>query len=429
MEARFAQDFSGVRVHADEAAAAAAAALGADAWTFGPRMVFAGGRFRPETPHGRRLLAHELAHVVQQQAGPTAVQGSPALSGPADPAERAADAAAGAAAQADAPDRSTALRLRERLRAARPTRPTVQRQVKTWAGEFDTDKYETVKNVAKDSIGVDIELRFKPGDRVFARKIGMVQTVISKSEGKVVFPGASATIKARSIPAGKAGEGANIDRLESRRSPVYGTGVAGAKATIANVPMTATGQYGWRYTDQAGKLQKRDALLKDAPSIDPPGKNSSQTFETTALAVAGAQVGTYYGSVQWGWQTDAAGTFTKLPLTLVSKDVPSATFAEAAELWNVTPTSTGEATIALPIAIGKFTNTPGVWLVRDPGNASASIVRKLAKNTRVEVIDKGAARPFNVGAAAQWWKVTVVDTTTRGRVGWVLESVLSDAKS
>jgi Domain of unknown function (DUF4157) len=63
-------DFSGIRVHDDAAADAAARRLGARAFTVGPRIVFAAGQFAPETPHGDRLLAHEFAHSLQQRSGP-----------------------------------------------------------------------------------------------------------------------------------------------------------------------------------------------------------------------------------------------------------------------------------------------------------------------------------------------------------------------
>lgn len=66
MEARFGYDFSAVRVHDDARAAAAANRVGATAFTVGTDVVFGAGRYDPSTPHGRRLLAHELAHVVQQ---------------------------------------------------------------------------------------------------------------------------------------------------------------------------------------------------------------------------------------------------------------------------------------------------------------------------------------------------------------------------
>jgi hypothetical protein len=66
-EPRFGQDFSDVRVHADSAAARSAAAVAARAYTVGPRVAFAAGQYAPDTAAGRRLLAHELAHVVQQR--------------------------------------------------------------------------------------------------------------------------------------------------------------------------------------------------------------------------------------------------------------------------------------------------------------------------------------------------------------------------
>lgn len=55
-------------IHADEGAARAAYAAHAKAFTVGQRIVFGTGRFAPGTTEGRRLLAHELTHVVQQSA-------------------------------------------------------------------------------------------------------------------------------------------------------------------------------------------------------------------------------------------------------------------------------------------------------------------------------------------------------------------------
>lgn len=62
-ESRFGHDFSRVRVHTDDAAAAS---VRAHAFTVGERIVFAANQYRPTTHEGRRLLAHELTHVVQQ---------------------------------------------------------------------------------------------------------------------------------------------------------------------------------------------------------------------------------------------------------------------------------------------------------------------------------------------------------------------------
>ncbi|MEO5627239.1 MAG: DUF4157 domain-containing protein [Dokdonella sp.] len=75
MEGRFDRDFSGVRVHTDASAAASAARIQANAYTFGNDIVFGAGRYSPHTLAGQRLLAHELTHVVQQGSG----RGGPAL--------------------------------------------------------------------------------------------------------------------------------------------------------------------------------------------------------------------------------------------------------------------------------------------------------------------------------------------------------------
>jgi hypothetical protein len=68
MEARFGHDFSRVRVHSDEMAAESSRAINALGYTVGRDIVFGRGQYAPETPAGRRLIAHELTHVVQQGA-------------------------------------------------------------------------------------------------------------------------------------------------------------------------------------------------------------------------------------------------------------------------------------------------------------------------------------------------------------------------
>ncbi len=70
MERRFGRDFSQVRVHADETAMRSAQEVNANAYTIGNDIVFARGRFAPQTRAGLHLLAHELTHVVQQGGKP-----------------------------------------------------------------------------------------------------------------------------------------------------------------------------------------------------------------------------------------------------------------------------------------------------------------------------------------------------------------------
>jgi hypothetical protein len=99
MESQLGHDFSQVRVHTDAAAARSARSLSAVAYTAGDHIVFGTGQYAPSTAAGARILAHELAHVVQQREGP--VDGRPGATGvrvsdPSDRFERAAHAAAGA---------------------------------------------------------------------------------------------------------------------------------------------------------------------------------------------------------------------------------------------------------------------------------------------------------------------------------------------
>nr|WP_236071110.1 DUF4157 domain-containing protein [Streptomyces polyasparticus] len=75
MEGRLQYDFSAVRVHTDSAAHESAAAAGARAFTSGRDIVFGAGHYAPQSAAGRRLLAHELAHVVQQSGRPGTRQG------------------------------------------------------------------------------------------------------------------------------------------------------------------------------------------------------------------------------------------------------------------------------------------------------------------------------------------------------------------
>jgi hypothetical protein len=65
-EPRFGYDFSSIRIHTSDAAADSARSLGARAYTLGNDIVFASGHYAPDSDEGRELLAHELAHTLQQ---------------------------------------------------------------------------------------------------------------------------------------------------------------------------------------------------------------------------------------------------------------------------------------------------------------------------------------------------------------------------
>ena len=123
-EPRFGHDFSAVRVHSGADADRGARAVQARAYTIGRDLVFAAGEYAPSTDAGRRLLAHELAHVVQQggsekapaAARTTAAQGATLM-------REAADAdAEGTIGELSAEDEPTLQRV-----AATDGAPLVQR--------------------------------------------------------------------------------------------------------------------------------------------------------------------------------------------------------------------------------------------------------------------------------------------------------------
>lgn len=128
MESRFGHDFSQVRVHTDDQAAASAEAINANAYTVGPDIVFGAGQYTPGTSEGQHLLAHELTHVVQQSSGPLSggtVNDDTTISEPADSYEQVADQVA---QQVTAPQESSAPVAAATAVAPAAAAPGIQRQ-------------------------------------------------------------------------------------------------------------------------------------------------------------------------------------------------------------------------------------------------------------------------------------------------------------
>ena len=97
MESAFGYDFSRVRVHTDAKAAELSSGLRARAFTIGSDVAFGAGEYRPETPIGDALIAHELAHVVQQGGAHTSVAPKRTNDAAYDGLEEDADASAAGA--------------------------------------------------------------------------------------------------------------------------------------------------------------------------------------------------------------------------------------------------------------------------------------------------------------------------------------------
>ena len=100
-ESRLGYDFGSVRVHADTRAAESARAVNAMAYTVGDHLAFADGRYAPRTTEGRRLMAHELFHVVQQRPQSNVSSAALGLEDPSSHAEAQADRGADAFARGE----------------------------------------------------------------------------------------------------------------------------------------------------------------------------------------------------------------------------------------------------------------------------------------------------------------------------------------
>jgi hypothetical protein len=428
MERSFGRDFRDVRVHTDDAASDSARAVDAQAFTAGHHIVFDRGRYAPDTVSGRRLLIHEIAHVVQRGRVPG--QGESWLLGdPSSAAEHTADAAVVALEQM--PSVHPAV-LDSGLASTATHEPVLRRAVSTWGGEWDTSTFNAVEPDPTDPTlhGADIDLKFTPKDPADATEIGIVQTELSKDNAGPIVIGGSATLAARTVPPGQTGAGRRIDQLEAFGNPLYATGASRPADKLWD---TATGpqfgHHGYHHVDSKGVLAHREALLKDKPRLLKTRVNPSQVFEDTAIAVTGVQTGATYGSVQWGWKTDAAGNAVKIPLTKVSDDTPSVGFKQAEALWNKSKDSAGNDLIKFFTASRMFVQADDTPLVSDPADPAKTELARLPKNARIEVINKGVWEPFNAGAASiKWWNITVTDGADVGKTGWVQSNQLGNAK-
>jgi hypothetical protein len=162
LEGRFGADFRGVRVHTDDRAAASATAFGANAFTTGRDIYFGAGKYSPSTQEGKRLLAHELTHVVQQSVGQqpsrteSAGNGEITVGAADDHLEQEADIQAdavvhGPAAPQEQPAATATVTPETSSEVSSETSNTVQRSEWTWG---DNPVVNTV--VSGASAGADM---------------------------------------------------------------------------------------------------------------------------------------------------------------------------------------------------------------------------------------------------------------------------------
>ena len=217
-------------------------------------------------------------------------------------------------------------------------------------GEFKADEYKVAKVMGYDS-QIEFFLRFTPGKKADAEKIGLVQIVKATDDAGTQFldPASSQ----------RAADGWAVDTNAKSRNPIYFTHherppkqnqndlgswpdwklkkLKPKVAKQAGDRYMGLGQYGHRY-QKGGTWQSQDAELYDSPTFFNRSNNYQLLFETAAIAVAGRQKGRWYGSVTWGGKRDKKGKFTIFPMKLGGKNLPSKQFLKTAKKWNESKT-------------------------------------------------------------------------------------------
>jgi hypothetical protein len=325
MESAFGASFAGVRVHTDATGAQLSDQLNARAFTVGQQVAFGRGEFQPGTILGDALIAHELAHVVQQGgAAPSAPMTKGAESG--GPVEADADRAAvgavaslwglgrvaGALAGRVRPSVRSGLRLsrcsKDGTKKAPPaTKPSAPAKKGTWSiTQNSTD------GSASTPYRSAVRLTFSPDPaQVNCSEIAFVQGVrhVDSSTSASVNP--IPTYQSRMTSAGW-----TLDRINQRKYGWYGYNNDGTPSGLV--------------TPGSSPSPLTNAVLRDTPTNSIP--NSSLSFETCAICRTGTDSGTIYGCYTWGFDVDSSYHVTDH--ASAEQASPSADFNEVVSSWN-----------------------------------------------------------------------------------------------
>ncbi|HEV8323281.1 MAG TPA: DUF4157 domain-containing protein [Myxococcota bacterium] len=279
MERAFGHGFGGVRVHTDRAAADLSRAFDARAFTVGERIVFGAGEYHPGDPAGDALLAHELAHVVQQEgADPGTLTPAALHAGGRGPLEHDADRAAAGATIAlwsgrpdAAPDEPAARRLGRTtgLRLQRCGAASSQQPGPAAAGGL-TPKCE-LPDSASWSKGVAAAQQEEDLDKQGTAMTALVQQAMCPLATNVFKSGntnSNATDPADNQPFPALNFDVRLNKKASRTGrslePNFGTNFSKGKTWYAVLGPKAVDPVGAVVTQERGEHELR--MIRNAPS-------------------------------------------------------------------------------------------------------------------------------------------------------------------
>jgi hypothetical protein len=316
-------NLSEVRIHTGSESAEAATAVGAKAYTVGQDIHFGAGHYAPADPAGVHLLAHEVAHTVQNQGAAAARLSKLEVSTPFDAAEVEANRVAEAMiarTPAHRDDEPSKQLLGGIPLSSRP-RAIARADLQTNGGSFKIDHYEETDsdkgNDTDKHVGAKIDIHFTPAESVTSDKVSFVQIMKTTDDGT---PYLFENEKPRATDAKSGDAGWAVDRLAGRKSANYGQqndGTAGGN-TI----------FGYRKS----KTDFKEAWMHDGINLP---RRSGKAFasNTTTFALDNTH-SKYLGGVTWGFTTDATGKTVKKPEAIQSMGDPGGVQKSALEKWN-----------------------------------------------------------------------------------------------
>lgn len=311
-EPRFNQDFSQVRIHSDGQAAQLASGINAKAFTLGHNIVFNTGQYQPFNHSGRRLLAHELTHVVQQTRSRPATDGYCI--------QRMTDASFESSGLGTAISSGTMVAdnaIMGHTFTARNCRGLYGCNINFAFGKAYKGVYAYAA-AGRDVRGVYVKISSTFNSPVCGRcnTVRLIQTLrnITKGSGgniETADPG-NATRRARSGwgDTNAPSRGWRIDRLTSATNPYYTSGASGDTGTSTT-----------------------PANLWDAPGDWSTDSNAGKEFQTCAVCDHGG-TRKVMACVNWGYYTDSARRINFRPATPSASCGPSRELEDAASRWD-----------------------------------------------------------------------------------------------
>ncbi|HYO90222.1 MAG TPA: DUF4157 domain-containing protein, partial [Pyrinomonadaceae bacterium] len=302
MGTRFGHDFDNVRVHDDSHAHEAAKDLSAEAFTTGHDIYFSQGAYQPSTPSGQGLLAHELAHVVQQDSGAA----TPSTYGfhvsePGDPLERQADAASEAVMRGEMFPPLTSSSV-----------PVIARQAQGAAQEAGAPQGGTTTTGGQVGRGATVRAGDFPitvaGTTVVLPTADLIDKAIpggklpvpSKYFRVLSFPGFKVTGASLDFDENKAPSGASID-LEVKIDMLQGTGTLsvdknGNASGTAHLTFSSQRTPGIKQTTIDAAISKEDFKVDASLEYDQPHVTGTLSYKYENKKHSGRGTAKYEGS-------------------------------------------------------------------------------------------------------------------------------------